>query len=239
MSERCSRQIALVQRRIVRLCEDLAASGNQPRSVLDVGCWDGETTLRYATALGGPASGIEIFERPAADARRRGIDVAAIDLERDAFPWRDESFDVVVVNQVFEHLKNVWLPMSEVLRVLRVDGHAIVSVPNLASLHNRLMLAVGLQPSSIRTLGPHVRGYTFGEFRRFVELGGALHVERALGVGFYPLPARWSTPLSALWPAGSHTTLLLTRKLRRAAPSPWLAYLSETRADGLQTFYVE
>ena len=86
--------------------------------------------------------------------------------------------DVVISNQVFEHLKNVWRPMSEIGRVLREGGWLVLSVPNLASLHNRVLLALGRQPTSIRTLGPHVRGYTLGEMSRFVGLEGMLRVER-------------------------------------------------------------
>ena len=222
---------------IERLLERAAREGPPPRALLDVGCWDGARTERYASRLRCAAFGIEVFEEQAKLAEARGIEVARLDLERGRFPWADSSMDVVVSNQVFEHLKNVWRPMSEVFRVLRPGGWLVLSVPNLASLHNRVLLGVGRQPTSIRTLGPHVRGYTVGEIRRFVALDGGLRVVRAMGVGFYPLPGPLANPLAAVWPGASHTIVILARKERDAAEPPWVAWHRREREQGLQTSF--
>jgi hypothetical protein len=136
---------------------------------------------------------------------------------------------------VIEHLKDVWLPMTEIHRVLAPGGHAVLSVPNLASLHNRVLLGLGRQPTSIRVFGPHVRGYAAGEFREFVEHGGAYAVERQLGAGFHPLPPPWSRPPARLWPGAAHTTIVLARKTE--APPPWLDYIGGEVEGGMQTFY--
>jgi SAM-dependent methyltransferase len=226
-----------VDHTIARLVEGLAGRGPAARALLDVGCWDGEHTERYARLLKCQAHGIEVFEAPARRAGERGIEVARVDLETQRFPWPDASMDVVVCNQVFEHLKNVWTPMSEIARVLRPDGWLVLSVPNLGSLHNRALLALGRQPTSIRTLGPHVRGYTFGEIRRFVGLGGAFAVERALGVGFYPFPASVAAPFARLWPGAAHTTVVLARRVAGRPAAPWLDWFAGAQSEGLQTFY--
>jgi SAM-dependent methyltransferase len=221
--------------RIEGLLGGIAAGGSGP-TLLDVGCWDGGFSQRWAAALGAERSlGIEVYEGPAASAEARGLEVARIDLETSRFPWPDESVDVVVCNQVLEHLKNVWLPMTEMHRVLRTGGYAVLSVPNLSSLHNRVLLALGRQPTSIRTFGPHVRGFAFREFREFVGRGGAYEVERSLTAGFHPLPAAWSSPLSRLWPGAGHTTIVLARKT--GARPPWLDYIGGEVAGGMQTFY--
>ena len=232
----CSQVLREVQKSILHELAAARAAGFQARRLLDVGCWDGETTQHYAETLGCAACGIEVFADQAARARARGIEVAELDLERDRFPWPDGSIDVVVVNQVFEHLKNIWLPMSECWRVLRRDGLAVLSVPNLASLHNRALLLLGRQPTSIRTFGPHVRGYTFGEFRHLVTAGDAYRIDRARGVGFYPLPAAATGPLCALWPGASHTTLIVARKTREGA-APWNEHLTRELGQGMQTHF--
>jgi SAM-dependent methyltransferase len=233
--ELCSRVLHEVEDRIERLLREIASERKGP-SLLDVGCWDGEFSRRCATALGAERLlGVEVYEAPARAAEDRGLEVARIDLEADRLPWPDASVDVVVCNQVLEHLKNVWLPMAEMHRVLRPGGHAVLSVPNLASLHNRVLLALGRQPTSIRVFGPHVRGYAFGEFCDFVEHGGAYEIERRRGAGFYPVPSPWSGPLSALWRGAGHTTIVLARKA--AAEPPWLDYLSGEVEGGMQTFY--
>lgn len=206
--------------------------------LLDVGCWDGVQTVRYAAAAGGSAAaGIELFDGPAAEARARGVEVAQLDLERDAFPFPDDTFDVVVVNQVLEHLKNIWLPLAEMFRVLRTGGLLVASVPNLASLHNRVLLALGAQPTSIRVRGPHVRGYAAGEFVDLLQLGDALAVERVDGVGFHPLPPRVARPLARAWASASHTPVYYARKRVHVAPDPWTVYRAAEQAAGEQTSY--
>ena len=210
--------------------------GPRPR-LLDVGCWDGEQTARYAEVLGAEPHGIEFFQAPAEAAAARGIRVARLDLERDRFPHADGTFDVVVVNQVLEHLKNIWLPLAEMYRVLRVGGLLVASVPNLASLHNRVLLAAGVQPTSIRVRGPHVRGYTVREFRNLLALGGVLRVEGVRGVGLHPLPPRLAAPLARAWAGGSHTPVYVARKVAERRPDPWTAYRAAEDAGGVQTAY--
>jgi SAM-dependent methyltransferase len=238
MSDRCSRILAEVHHVLLEQVGRLGLHrrASERRLLLDVGCWDGEATLRYAGILGARPLGIEIFPAPAQDAIARGVEVARLDLETDPFPWPDCSVDLVIANQVLEHLKNVWRPMSEMYRVLAPGGVMILSVPNLASLHNRVLLGLGGQPTSIRTFGPHVRGFTRREFERFVTLGGALGIERSIGVGFHPFWPPWTRVFSRLWPGGSHTLVVVARKLG-SGPPPWNDYLESERAGGVQTFY--
>lgn len=227
-----------VQNAICGLLAGLFRPADRPPRLMDIGCWDGVSTARYGKSLGGATlAGIEIFDAPAREAESKGVEVARLDLESDRFPWQSGSFDVVVANQVFEHLKNIWLPISEAYRVLRPGGYLVISVPNLASLHNRILLAMGQQPTSVRTLGPHVRGYTLGELVSLLELDGGFSVERRVGVGFYPLPARLAKPFARLWSGGSHTPVVLARKTKDLAVPPWEAYRRMEAAAGEQTFY--
>lgn len=235
MSDLCTQVLVEVGGTIERLLRGIAPE-HRDATLLDVGCWNGELSARCGAALGAQRMlGVEVYEQPAAEAEAKGVEVARVDLEAGRFPWEDGSVDVVVCNQVLEHLKNIWLPMTEMHRVLRPGGHAILSVPNLASLHNRVLLALGRQPTSVRVLGPHVRGYAFREFRDLVALGGAYEVQRGLTAGFYPLPAALSRPFSSLWTGAGHTTVILARKTTTAPP--WLAYIEGEVEGGMQTFY--
>ncbi len=230
MSRMCSLVLEEVYRSILRLLRHIASS-DKVSSLLDVGCWDGSTTVEYARATGGArAYGIEVFRDPAARAAQRGVSVAVMDLERDRFPWTDQSMDVVVCNQVFEHLKNVWLPMSEIARVLRISGHLLFSVPNLASLHNRVLLAVGVQPTSIRTFGPHVRGFTLRQTRAFLCEGEVFQVRRIAAAGFYPFAATWARTLATLFPGAAHTSILWVQKTAHRVEWPWATYAQVLQA---------
>jgi SAM-dependent methyltransferase len=232
VSRLCTGVLSEVQATIADLLPGVA-----PRPIerlLDVGCWDGSATARYASALGCESLGVEVFEEQAAGARRAGVEVEVLDLETERFPWPDASVDVVVANQVLEHLKNVWLPMAEAFRVLRPGGALVVSTPNLASLHNRALLALGRQPTSIRTAGPHVRGFTTRELRDFVELAGPVRVESVTGVGFYPLPAHYGRPLARVWTGACHTPVVVARRLPGEVEPSWPRELV-----GDQTYYPE
>ena len=233
MSGRCTAVLTELRETIERELAGIRRSAGRPLSLLDVGCWDGDATARYRELLGGAAFGAEVFPTQAALARHRGIEVAEVNLEAQRLPWPDASVDVVIANQVFEHLKNVWLPMAEIARVLAPGGTLVFSVPNLASLHNRAMLAFGLQPSSIRTFGPHVRGFTYAQVREFLEHGGYLRVERTVGVGFYPLPPKLAAPLARAWTSACHTPVFLARRIAGAGiVPPWSGM-----GEGEQTHY--
>lgn len=233
----CSRVLAEVQHVMASVLTSRAAAtrkaatSNAAVRLLDVGCWDGEATARYGDALGGAAlHGIEVFAEPAREAERRGVEVASLDLEQDTWPYADAHFDVVVCNQVLEHLKNIWLPLDEMARTTRPGGLLLVSVPNLASVHNRILLALGRQPTSIRIIGPHVRGYALHDFLALLRTGGQWEVCETLGVGFPPLPAALAGGLARLWPGGSHTPVVVCRRTTVSPGSP--------RRDGdHQTYY--
>ena len=199
------------------------ASLNLPDSarLLDVGCWDGEMTLRYAASADLKKEnlyGIEIVPGEAKKASKH-FQVKILDIEKDKFPYADNFFDVVVVNQVFEHLKNIFHPITEIHRVLKPGGYLIFSVPNLSSLHNRLLLLSGKQPTSIRTIGPHVRGYAAPEVVHFLEFNDHFKVTRNLGVGFYPTIKPFTNLIARSFPGFSHTLVWVAKKMKTSKPN--------------------
>jgi len=209
-----------------RLCETVhrafqktitaALARHAPRggALLDVGCWDGVYTVEYGEACrASRLFGVEVCEDQAQAAEQQAIQVARCNLELPRFPWPDASMDVVVCNQVLEHLKNIFAVMDEIARVLKPGGILVVSVPNLGSLHSRIMLLLGMQPSMIRVFGPHVRSFTHGEFKLFLTAGNTFEIVESIGVGFYPLPANaFANWLGRLWPSASHTPVIVLRR---------------------------
>jgi len=224
MSKQCGEIHEAVQAAILRLCRDAASlrAGDEAPALLDVGCWNGAQTMKYAAVLGAKeVHGVEIFDEPISQARLKGIQVSKINLEADQFPFDDNRFDIVICNQVFEHLKQIFLPIDEIWRILKPGGSFILSVPNLASFHNRVMLLFGVQPSSIRVFGPHVRGYTLRALKEFVTTNENFKLEKVAGVGFYPLsPEAGGNLLAGLWKSACHTPVLLLRK------NPVVAFIS-------------
>lgn len=181
--------------------DHLAGLPAVPR-VLDLGPGLGTDLQNIRAACGRELAlfGLESHPPSVEAARRLGITVSNIDIERDRYPFEDASLDLVLANQTLEHTKELFWICSEVSRVLRPGGSFIVGVPNLASLHNRFALLLGMQPFAMEVLGPHVRGFTRGGITEFIECDGYFTLRAMRGSNCYPLPACLSRPLVRVLP---------------------------------------
>jgi SAM-dependent methyltransferase len=185
-------------------------------AVLDIGAGRGHDLLA-ARRIEPRASlyAIECHGPNADHLRSAGICTYSIDVERQPIPLAAESCDVVISNQTFEHLKEVFWVLHETSRVLRTGGHLIVGIPNLASLHNRLLLAAGLQPTSLKNNSAHVRGYTRSDFIRLLGcFPGGYELEAWRGSNFYPLPRALAIPAARLFPSMAWAVFMHFRKAR-------------------------
>lgn len=207
------------------------AEKKQGGTLLDVGCGGGRHSIEFANKIGvSKIYGIDINKSCVAKAKERGM----IAKRRDAnkrLPFRDEFFDVVLCNQVAEHLTNPDNLFEEIHRVLKRDGYTIISVPNLCSLHNRLLILFGFHPTSISpstkfvfgnpdrgykipsTLEQHVTAFSprsLKEMLNFYEL----KVKKLCGGGFYPFGARVSQALSKVFPTFSVYLIVVARRER-------------------------
>jgi SAM-dependent methyltransferase len=170
--------------------------------------------------------GVDIHEASLEAVRSRGIRGLCLNIETDRLPLDNESIDVAIANQVFEHLKEVFWALHECCRVLAVGGHLVVGVPNLASLHNRLLLLIGRQPTCIKTVGAHVRGFTKRDVMQFVDTvsGGALTLAKFAGSNFYPLPGSLAQPFASLFPNAAVGSFFLFKKIASYEPT-FIEYL--------------
>lgn len=60
--------------------------------------------------------------------KKRGIKAKRGVIEK--IPFKNNSFDIIVLTEIIEHLPNPGIALKEVKRVLKKDGIVIVSVPN-------------------------------------------------------------------------------------------------------------
>jgi SAM-dependent methyltransferase len=113
--------LAAEERRYPQRRLRLMASMLKEGTLLDIGCV--ERSLRsYA-----PRSeyvGLDL----------QGGDVLA---SAEALPFRDESFDSVGCGEVIEHLKTPQACIDEIRRVLKGDGTAVLTTPNIGTLFHR------------------------------------------------------------------------------------------------------
>jgi SAM-dependent methyltransferase len=111
-------------------------------AVLDVGCGDAGVLVAFAEA-GAKASGIEPYERSVergrVRAREHGVEIDVRQGFGETLPFDDGSFDLVVLDNVLEHVQGRERTMDEIRRVLRPGGVLYLVTPKpfaLASIVN-------------------------------------------------------------------------------------------------------
>jgi 2-polyprenyl-3-methyl-5-hydroxy-6-metoxy-1,4-benzoquinol methylase len=137
--------------------------------VLEVGCGTGYG-MNFLAPKAEKYTAIDKFEVPIS----LPANATFIQHNIPPFPFEDESFDVVVSFQVIEHIEDDALFVSELARVLKPDGIAIVTTPNI-------LMSLTRNPW-------HVREYTIEQLetlmkRSFssVEMKGIFGKEKAMG----------------------------------------------------------
>jgi SAM-dependent methyltransferase len=108
-------------------------------SILDLGCGDGQLTLRLA-ATGASLIGVDLSPEMLAAARSRGID--AREASAESLPFADHSFDAVFSNAVLHWVRNQDAMMTEVRRVLKPGGRFVAEMAghgNLAAVRLAFM----------------------------------------------------------------------------------------------------
>jgi 2-polyprenyl-3-methyl-5-hydroxy-6-metoxy-1,4-benzoquinol methylase len=114
------------------------------KSVLEVGCSSGYLT-KIMVERGCEVVGIEIDPDAAlaAEAWAERVVVGNID-EGDVWNYvKDESFDVVLLGDVLEHLRDPLSSLRQAVRKLKPSGYVVTSLPNVLHGDVRLSLLLG------------------------------------------------------------------------------------------------
>lgn len=177
---------------------------NPKASFLDVGCNRGSFTLKAAEKIGtNKIFAIEINKENVKLAMKKGIKVVEADLN-NKLPFKNNSFDIILANQVIEHLYFTDDFIKEIKRILKPNGYLIISSTNLAALHYRIMLLVGMQPvclhPSVIHFGNFLRGtitcgskwghksiFTYWALKEFLQ-HHRFKIIKKFSYGIYPLP---------------------------------------------------
>lgn len=117
--------------------------------VLDLGCGDGRLLAELVAGKGVLPLGLDIDTACIEACLRRGVPALQLDIDRDGLlGFRDEQFDVAVVQQTIQVLRH---PLPVLEDVLRVARECMVVFPNFAHWRNRLRLLFhGRMPVSHR-----------------------------------------------------------------------------------------
>lgn len=141
--------------------------------VVDLGCGNGEFSIKIKNKIGcKEIYGVDVWDKFVEKSIENGLKVVESDLN-EKLPFDDKSFDIVVSNQVLEHLIYPIRFIKEIRRILKDEGVAIISTENLSSWDNIIVLIIGWTPFSC-------------EFDGFRKLGNPISPHNNEEMNSYP-----------------------------------------------------
>jgi SAM-dependent methyltransferase len=110
--------------------------------------------------------------------KKHNLDIVPCNIETKPLPFNANTFQLIVFNEVFEHLRiDPIKTLIEINRVLSPGGIMMLSTPNLYALHRILLFLIGRgikdpygafkQMHDIGHMG-HLREYSVKEVKRFL-----------------------------------------------------------------------
>lgn len=180
-SERLLGRLARLVPPVWEECEEVPRSIRGPPrgKLLDIGCGDGHY-LETMHALGWHVEGLEPDSVAVRTARGRGFDVIAGPIEDAVLPA--DTFDVITMNHVIEHVVDPARVLEIARRSLRPGGTLLVVTPNVESW-GRLRFGISwfhLDPPR------HLHIFSVPNLRKCAE-GAGLEVRRWRTTGRGPL----------------------------------------------------
>lgn len=188
-------------------------SADNGSKILDIGCNDGVYTKKYCEWFGvdfANSYGVDYNEDNVSLLPQERFKHHDIDLLKQ-LPFNNNLFDLVIMNQVLEHTKNIGYIIADINRVLKKGAIFALSVPNLAALHSRFLLFFGRIPFAIQGMDAHVRGFTINALRKYVGDYGFEYID-CTGSGMYPFTGNFTGLIGRIFPQFSVFFTLIFKK---------------------------
>jgi SAM-dependent methyltransferase len=163
------------------------------KRILDVGCGIGAYVSKFRN-FSADVYGVDVDEEKVQRAARTLPNV--LPAEAEALPFRDDTFDVILLHEVIEHVRSDKQTIREAMRCIRPGGDVIIFAPNRLypfETHGfyfgdkfvfRLLPLINYAPDPIRNIFcHHVRIYTR---RGIKKLFAGLDVDFRVCTHIYP-----------------------------------------------------
>jgi len=155
----------------------LAAVPNRSAGIVDIGCGTGALLASLHSQGYSNLAGVDI----APPAKLHGVRLHALDLDDPKLPFPDHSIDLVLSVEVVEHVENQGAYLAEIHRILKSDGVALLTTPNVHSVEARLRLLF------------------LGKLKQFDAIGDPTHIQPVFLFPFTRLLARHHLVVAKSW----------------------------------------
>ena len=108
--------------------------------ILDLGCGNGEILNILSKELDATTLGVEINQDNINECIKSGLNVIQQNIDEGLNNFADKSFDIVIMSQTIQVLKE---PKKALLEVTRIGKECSVTIPNFGQLTTRLKLLFG------------------------------------------------------------------------------------------------
>lgn len=151
----------------------------QGGEILDVGANPFHLTLSLKQ-LGYEVIGVDINPDPFRKfIDKYKLDIKKANIETEKLPFKTNTFDFIIFNEVFEHLRiNPIFTLKELNRVLKPGGILLLTTPNLYAIHKYFMFNLGKsfndaydEWNKLDAYGyiGHIREYSTSEVSKFLN----------------------------------------------------------------------
>jgi len=147
------------------------SKSSQNLKLLDLGCGRGHFTEKFKKEFPGyDVYGLDhsISAIDYANSNFQNIDFVVADAYYP--PYFDEYFDIIILNNIWEHVPDPLNLLQSVNRILKPNGQLIISTPSRYRFINLIKVCLGKEISLISK--HHVTEYTIGQVKEQLKFGG-------------------------------------------------------------------
>jgi 2-polyprenyl-3-methyl-5-hydroxy-6-metoxy-1,4-benzoquinol methylase len=145
---------------------------NPEGRLLEIGCGSGATAA-YAAEAGkcGWCCGVELCPGPAEEARKKLQQVIVGNVEQIELDFPENSFDVVLLSEVLEHLADPWAVLRRLFKLMKPGALVFAGSPNVCHRHVIWTLLCGDWPLDSKGVfdATHLRWFSPASYRRMFE----------------------------------------------------------------------
>lgn len=147
------------------------------KKVLEIGCAWGDVTEYIVKNLNCQAKGVEINSKMAKIAKEKsGAEIVIGNIEEKDI-WKkvtQDRYDVIILADVLEHLKNPEEILKKAVEILNKKGYMLISIPNIAHWSIRRNLLLGKFDYTNNGLldQTHLRFFTKKSFENLIKKCG-------------------------------------------------------------------